>query len=142
MLTFVSLQLPSQPTNNIHTAGVSTLIASRTRRIVKAVLPSDGRHDGEGLGEDHSIRVRTRRGQFTHMETSTALTAFSRITSQVLSSVWLELCSRFVLATGISAAEITCDCLVLERAKQKRPDAVGASRTVIAHFAFSRQGRR
>jgi len=49
---------------------------------------------------------------------------------------------RFVLATGVSEAEVNFDRLALEGTKQIRPDSVGPSGSVTADFAFGRQGRR
>jgi hypothetical protein len=43
---------------------------------------------------------------------------------------------RFVLATGVSTAEITLDHLALEDTKRVRPDTIGPSGPVEAHFAF------
>jgi len=43
---------------------------------------------------------------------------------------------RFVLATDISAAEIMLDHLALEHTKRVRPDTIGSSGPIEAHFIF------
>ena len=43
---------------------------------------------------------------------------------------------RFVLATGLSAAEVTLEYLALEGTKRVRPDTIVSSGPVGAHFAF------
>jgi hypothetical protein len=44
---------------------------------------------------------------------------------------------RFVLATGVSEAEVTLDRLALEGTKQIRPDAVGPSGSVATHLPLA-----
>ena len=48
----------------------------------------------------------------------------------------LRLHLRFVLATGVSATEVTLDYLALEGTKRVRPDPINPSGQVEAHFAF------
>ena len=48
---------------------------------------------------------------------------------------------RFVLAPGVSAAEVTLDHLALEGTKQLRPDTIGLPRPVETHFVFRGHSR-
>jgi len=50
-----------------------------------------------------------------------------------------EVCARNLSSSGL---EVTFDHLAPEGAIQIRPDAVEPSRSVAAHFAFGKQGRR
>jgi hypothetical protein len=43
---------------------------------------------------------------------------------------------RFVLATGVSTAEVTLDRLAPEGTKRVRPDIIGPSGPAEAHFVF------
>jgi hypothetical protein len=57
---------PSQPAANICIGATTAHVAPSTRRIVKGLLPTDDRRDGEGFGYGSSIRSCTLRGQFSH----------------------------------------------------------------------------
>ena len=49
---------------------------------------------------------------------------------------------RFVLATGVSEADITFGPVAFEGAKEIRPEAVVPSGSVATHFAIGGQGGR
>lgn len=63
MLMYVPLQLSIRASNNARIGGISTLVTQGTGRIIREVLPDDGRIDGEGCRQGYQVRDRLRRGR-------------------------------------------------------------------------------
>ena len=58
---------PSQLADTVRIGGVSPLVAQRTGRIVRDVLPDDGRIDREGCRQGYKVRGCLRRGVLPYM---------------------------------------------------------------------------
>ena len=128
--------------HHVCVGGISAFVGIRTRRVVEELLRTHEPVDREVFGESDQIRGCTLRGQLSDMEPGKPLTPFSRLISQGLSSVSPKSCLRFVLADGVSEAQVTFGRAGPEGTEQIRPDGVGPYRSAAAHCGTSTKGRR